>query len=127
MSTPPTNSSNAFDRYQAAAARTANYDMPAIFERLEANPKLLPLLNTALGMAGEAGEFADHIKKVVFHGHELDIDYLLKECGDELWYVSEAVRQLNAKLSTAAGININKLKERYPDGFDEQRSINRGE
>lgn len=119
--------SNAFDRYQEAAARTANMDNAKIIERLQQKPELVGLINDALGVAGEAGEIADHIKKVVYHGHELDIEHLLKECGDEFWYLADIARRLNAKLSRVAGMNIEKLQKRYPDGFDEQKSINRKE
>jgi NTP pyrophosphatase (non-canonical NTP hydrolase) len=120
-----TNQANAFDRYQEAAARTANMDNEKIIKRLQDNPVLLGLLNGALGAAGEAGEIADHIKKVVFHGHDLDVEYLVKECGDDIWYLADILRRLQIKLSHAAGVNIKKLKDRYPDGFDEQKSINR--
>lgn len=122
-----TNQGNALDRYQEAASRTANMDHERIIKRLQDNPQLIPLLNDALGLAGEAGEFADHIKKVVYHGHELDEDYLVKELGDKLWYIADAARNLLYALSTVAGKNINKLKDRYPEGFDEQKSINRAE
>ena len=125
MSTNQTNKTNAFDRYQEAASRTANYDYPKIMARLQERPELIGLINVALGVAGEAGEMADHIKKVVYHGHDLDVEYLLKECGDEFWYLSEAARLLNTKLSKVAAMNIDKLIKRYPDGFDEQKSINR--
>lgn len=116
---------NAFDRYQEAASRTANYDYPKILKRLEEKPELIGLVNVALGVAGEAGEIADHIKKVVFHGHDLEVEHLLKECGDEFWYLAEAARLLHTKLSKVAAMNIDKLQKRYPNGFDEQKSINR--
>jgi NTP pyrophosphatase (non-canonical NTP hydrolase) len=121
------NKLNDLDRYQQAAGRTANMDIERVLERLNNNPQLVALLNDALGLAGEAGEFADHIKKVVYHGHELDEEYLAKELGDKLWYIADAARNLLLALSTVAGMNVNKLKERYPDGFDEQKSINRGD
>lgn len=118
---------NAFDRYQDAAGRTSNYDNDKIIKRLQDNPELVGLVNASLGITGEAGEIADHIKKVVFHGHELDREYLLKECGDELWYLAEITSRLNNKLSNVAAMNINKLAKRYPNGFDEDKSINRAD
>lgn len=125
MSTSQEVKTNAFDRYQEAASRTANLDDSAIVKRLQDNPVLIGLMNGALGATGEAGEIADHIKKVVYHGHELDIDYVVKECGDVLWYISDILNRLDVKLSRSAGVNIAKLKARYPEGFDEQKSINR--
>lgn len=125
MSTNQPNKSNAFDRYQEAAARTANHDHDKIIKRLQDNPEYIELTNYALGIAGEAGEIADAVKKVVFHGHDLQVEEILKECGDELWYIANASRVLKAKLSKIAAMNIDKLKARYPDGFDERKSINR--
>jgi NTP pyrophosphatase (non-canonical NTP hydrolase) len=116
-----------FDTYQQDAARTANQDPHRIITRLKENPELLELTNYALGIAGEAGEIADSVKKVVFHGHDLQVEELLKECGDELWYIANASRVLKTKLSKVAEMNINKLKKRYPEGFDEQKSIHRTE
>ena len=119
------NKGNALDRYQEAAGRTSNIDNDKIIKRLQEKPELVGLINDALGVAGEAGEIADHIKKVVYHGHDLEIEHLLKEVGDEFWYLADMATRLNAKLSKVAAMNINKLKARYPDGFDENRSINR--
>jgi NTP pyrophosphatase (non-canonical NTP hydrolase) len=122
--------SNALDRYQEATGRTANHDFAAIIGRMQDNPVLIELANYALGAAGEAGEIADIVKKVVFHGHPLTqevIGEIVKECGDELWYIARATAALKVKLSKVAGGNIQKLKDRYPEGFDEQKSINREE
>jgi NTP pyrophosphatase (non-canonical NTP hydrolase) len=127
MSTNQANKTNAFDRYQEAAGRTFPANRLEVLERIATEPELLPLINAALGLAGEAGEIADHVKKVVFHGHKLDVEYLLKECGDEFWYLAYAAHALKVKLSKIPGMNIEKLKKRYPEGFDENRSINREE
>lgn len=121
---------NALDRYQEATGRTANDNPEAIIKRLQANPELVELTNYAMGAAGEAGEICDLVKKIVFHGHPLTqevIDELIKECGDELWYISRASAVLKVKLSNVAAKNIQKLKDRYPEGFDEDKSINREE
>lgn len=83
------------------------------------------ILNAALGLAGEAGEFADHIKKYQFQGHDLDKDHLIKELGDILWYVAQAAVGLETTIDEIMERNINKLKARYPDGFEAERSRNR--
>lgn len=83
------------------------------------------LLNAALGLCGEAGEFADGLKKAEFHHHALDADELRKELGDVLWYVALACDALGLKLGDVMGENIEKLRRRYPDGFSSERSINR--
>lgn len=83
----------------------------------------LPILG--LGVAGEAGEVADIIKKVEGHGHELDPAKLGKELGDVLWYVAVTAHKIGIPLSEVASGNIEKLKKRYPEGFSEERSRNR--
>jgi NTP pyrophosphatase (non-canonical NTP hydrolase) len=85
------------------------------------------LLNATLGLAGEAGEFADSVKKLRFHGHALDHDGLVKELGDLLWYVALAANALDIALDEVAERNIAKLKRRYPEGFSEQASREREE
>ncbi len=79
----------------------------------------------ALGLAGEAGEFANIIKKLTAHGHQISKNDLSDELGDVLWYLSEAATACGLELNQIAEMNINKLKARYPEGFSEERSINR--
>ena len=103
--------------YQRQAQRTASPDWK--FEKR--------LIMAALGAAGESGEFADMVKKLVFHAHDLEEDKMLLELGDILWYVTEAAQALGHSLEEVAQANIEKLQRRYPDGFDPERSKNRGE
>jgi NTP pyrophosphatase (non-canonical NTP hydrolase) len=111
--------------YQQLASRTANTDWDLISVRVIRDPRLLPLLNFALGTAGEAGEIADELKKVVFHGHKLDVDKIVKEAGDCMWYLSQLVNLLDVSLEEVGQLNIKKLKERYPEGFSEEASLSR--
>ena len=83
------------------------------------------LINGALGLTGEAGEVSDMIKKHIFHGHDLDRDDLIKELGDVCWYVALISRALGVNLEEVMSLNIEKLKNRYPEGFSEEASINR--
>lgn len=85
-------------------------------------------LNTpgcAMGLAGEAGELIDALKKTIYHGHVFDRAKLLNECGDVLWYLDRLAFRLGFTLDQAATENIRKLQKRYPDGFSEERSRNR--
>ena len=66
-------------------------------------------------------------KKHLFHGHELDRDALIKELGDIAWYLAEGAEALGISLEEVFERNIEKLKKRYPEGFSEERSINRTE
>lgn len=83
--------------------------------------------NGILGMCGEDGECADLLKKHRHQKHELDPEKLLEEAGDVLWYVAETAAGLGVTLEEVAQYNISKLKRRYPEGFDPQRSIHRPE
>jgi NTP pyrophosphatase (non-canonical NTP hydrolase) len=85
------------------------------------------LLNAALGLCGEAGEFADSLKKVEFHAHPLDLDELRKELGDVLWYAALACDALGLRMGDLMAENIEKLRRRYPEGFSSARSIQRAE
>lgn len=100
--------------YQIMAERT---DQPT--------DKLNGLRNAVMGMVGESAETLEHMKKVLDQGHDLDEDKLIEEAGDALWYIAKLARYCGVSLEELAQRNIDKLRRRYPDGFDEERSINR--
>lgn len=102
------------NEYQELASRTANKHDGE-------------LINYGLGVAGEAGEVADLIKKSQFHGHDISKDEVKKELGDVMWYVSNIARLAGLSLEEIAQGNIDKLKRRYPEGFSTERSINRAD
>ena len=83
------------------------------------------LTNGALGLAGEGGEVADMVKKYRYQGHELDCHKTAKELGDICWYIAIASHAIGYDLDTILQMNVDKLKARYPEGFDAERSINR--
>src|SRR5699024_7480893 len=85
------------------------------------------LSNFSMGLSGEVGEVIDNFKKYLYHDHELDRDEIEKELGDVLWYLSSIATVMRMDLSTIADKNIEKLIERYPEGFDEELSKNRKE
>jgi len=98
--------------YQIAAARTLLNIPPR-----EYTAKEIMLIWNALGMAGEAGEAADDIKKAIFHDVGLDHSRIVKELGDLMWYISAICTNLGIPLEVVMALNIEKLKGRYPDGF----------
>ena len=106
-----------FDEYQQAMQRTAG--------PTKSDGGALQL--SALGLCGESGEVADLVKKHIFHGHPLDPIKVAEELGDVLWYVARTCEAINVPLDVVASRNIAKLKNRYPDGFSSERSINRSE
>lgn len=83
------------------------------------------IANGALGLAGEAGEAADLVKKHLFHDHPLDRDKLRSELGDVLWYIATLADAVGLQLGDIAQFNVDKLKARYPEGFSSERSQNR--
>ena len=83
------------------------------------------LMVAALGLAGEAGEFANLVKKMTAHGHPLDPAALEDELGDVLWYLAEAATACGLELGPIGSRNIEKLRERYPTGFNSEDSIHR--
>lgn len=87
--------------------------------------KLDMLVNGVMGLAGEAGECVDLVKKVLFQEHELDEHRLAKELGDVAWYLAVTAYAIDYPLDEVFVGNVEKLKERYPDGFDPERSRNR--
>ena len=94
------------------------------------NPELSEkdvLINGVMGLCGESGEAIDIVKKWLAQGHELDKEKLAKELGDICWYLAETATALGLSLEDIMAANIEKLRRRYPEGFDTQKSINRTE
>ncbi len=94
------------------------------------NPKLDKkdiLINGVMGLCGESGEVIDLVKKHLAQGHELDREKMIDELGDVAWYIAETAAALGADLEEVFSRNIEKLKKRYPEGFDSEASIHRGE
>ena len=83
------------------------------------------LINGVMGLCGESGEAIDIVKKWLAQGHELDREKLAKELGDIAWYLAETATALGLDLDDIFAANIEKLKRRYPEGFDAERSIHR--
>lgn len=107
-----------FNDYQQLAERTARKANDTTEKRF---------INFAFGLAGETGEVIDCLKKILFHGHDLELnqDKLKIELGDCLWYIATLATTAGIALDEIAVANIEKLKARYPEGFSEERSINR--
>ena len=85
------------------------------------------LINGVMGLCGESGEAIDIVKKWLAQGHELDKEKLAKELGDICWYLAETATALDLSLEDIMCANIEKLKRRYPEGFDSARSVTRTE
>lgn len=103
-----------FDEYQKLAARTINRE-------LTPNEKCLHALHL---MAAECGEIHGLFQKS-YQGHEFEGEHLMKEIGDLLWGMAELCEVFGWSLGDVAEMNIEKLKARYPAGFEAERSLHR--
>ena len=105
------------DTYQMEAMRTCNIQCGEQDEMMR---------HAIFGLCSESGEVAGILQKV-FQGHDFDKEHFKKELGDCLWMIAEACTSVGTTLSEIASMNIQKLRERYPDGFDPEKSKNRKE
>lgn len=103
------------NEYQRLAMKTLNPELD----------KKDVLINGVMGLCGESGEAIDIVKKWLAQGHELDKEKLAKELGDIAWYLAETAYALEIPLEDILQANIEKLRKRYPEGFDSRRSIQR--
>lgn len=105
-----------FDEYQISARRTQNHENPAHFQ----------LDHALCGLASEVGEVLGCYQKV-YQGHKLDVSKVIDEMGDVFWFLAELADCIGVSLSTIAARNKEKLEERYPNGFEADKSVNRKE
>lgn len=104
------------NEYQKLAARTINSQLS--YEEQ---------VNHALhGMVGEVGELHSLYQKK-YQGHDFDENHAKKEVGDLLWFIGEYCTAMGWSMDEVAQTNINKLRARYPEGFESDRSLNRVE
>ena len=89
--------------YQNQASKTAIY------------PASVQVLYPTLGLAGEAGEVANKVKKIVRDG-KLDKEAIGSEIGDCLWYIAAICKDLGLKMEDVAQANLDKLRQRQERG-----------
>lgn len=105
------------NEYQEQALRTKN---PELSEKEQ-------IINCVMGLNGETGEITDVVKKWLYQGHPLDKKKLVYEMGDLMWYLGNLAKALGVDLDEVGEFNIEKLKLRYPQGFDAEHSMHRRE
>ncbi len=105
--------------YQALTNKTANCPVLCLYVEKEKEDDefvfRIPAYE-ALGLAGEAGEVVECIKKMCrFNGRDRVkyAEQAKEELGDALWYLAQLARQLGFSLESIAEANIRKLEERY--------------
>lgn len=102
------------NKYQKLAARTINRKLTPTGQEHHA----------LYGMCGEVGELQSLYQKV-YQGHDFDPDHAKKELGDLLWFIAEYCTAKDWDLEEVMQLNIDKLRVRYPEGFDSEHSLNR--
>lgn len=109
-----------FQEYQKLASRTATFDGKQLEHQL---------MYVTLGIAGESGEIAEKVKKIVRNDNgevsDEKRESLKGEIGDVLWYLSQLSRVLGFQLEDAARANIEKLTDRAARGVIKSTGDNR--
>ena len=115
-----------FNKYQTLTAKTAVYSGHQ--EERDLN-KISGLIYTTLGLAGEAGEIANKVKKVIRDDNcilsEATKQKIADEVGDVAWYMSQLTTELNKALDDIAAANIAKLMSRLERGTIQGSGDNR--
>ena len=102
------------NEYQQLASRTMSKDITAA----EAATHALH------GMVSEIGELHGIYQKF-YQGHDMDAEHVRRELGDLLWFIAEYCTANMWLLEDIMQLNIDKLKARYPEGFETEKSLHR--
>lgn len=104
------------NQYQERAARTINKSNNILEQRQHA----------LFGMASEVGEIHGIFQKH-YQGHSINYTELKQEIGDLLWFIAEFCTASGWDMEYIMQMNLDKIERRYPDGFEEKRSVERPE
>ena len=108
---------NDLDVFQEEALRTIRSDLP--YE--------LVCSNMCMGLAGETGETVDIFKKHIYQGKDLDINDVIEEIGDILWYIANLCNVNKITMKECMESNVEKLRKRYPNGFSIKDALERAD
>jgi len=106
--------------YQILAARTESTLPPYLV-----SDAIWRIQHGAIGIATEAGELLDALKKHLYYQRGLDIVNVREELGDVLWYVALVCNAIGVDMGQVMEANIDKLRQRYPEKFTPQLALNR--
>lgn len=106
---------NDLDMFQEEALRSMRNDLP--YE--------LICSNMCMGLAGETGETVDIFKKHIYQGKDLDINDVIEEIGDILWYIANLCNVNKITMKECMESNVEKLRKRYPNGFSIKDALER--
>jgi len=124
---------NEYTKFVDAVTSDESKDFLAFSDRIvnldEKGANIERLLTGAVGINSEGGEIMEIVKKLVFQGkpwNDETVFHLKRELGDVMWYVVQCLIALDSDMEEIIGMNVDKLKARYPGGeFDKWYSENR--
>ena len=124
-----------YTKFVDAVTSDESRDFVAFSDRIvsldEKGANIERLLTGAVGINSEGGEIMEIVKKLIFQHKpwsEETIYHLKRELGDVMWYVVQCLIALDSDMEEIVGMNVDKLKARYPGGeFDPFYSENRQE
>ena len=108
---------NDLDVFQEEALRSMRSDLP--YE--------LICSNMCMGLSGETGETIDIFKKHIYQGKVLDINDVIEEIGDILWYIANLCNVNKITMKECMDANVEKLRKRYPNGFTIKDALERAD
>lgn len=108
---------NDLDVFQEEALRSMRSDLP--YEAI--------CSNMCMGLAGETGETVDIFKKHIYQGKDLDINDVIEEIGDILWYIANLCNVNKITMKECMDSNVEKLRKRYPNGFSVKDALERAD
>ena len=108
---------NDLDVFQEEALRCMRSDLP--YEAI--------CSNMCMGLAGETGETVDIFKKHIYQGKDLDINDVIEEIGDILWYIAKLCNVNKITMKECMESNVEKLRKRYPNGFSIKDALERAD
>ena len=108
---------NDLDVFQEEALRSMRNDLP--YEAI--------CSNMCMGLAGETGETVYIFKKHIYQGKDLDINDVIEEIGDILWYIANLCNVNKITMKECMESNVEKLRKRYPNGFSIKDALERAD
>lgn len=121
---PPTQPTN--DQYIRESNKTdCDYDADVLSRLQSLTENEARIFHAAMGLATEAGEILDAVKKFVFYGKPLDLVNLKEEGGDSFWYLARLAQALGISFEDMMSTNLKKLHARYGGKFTQEKALTR--
>ena len=111
-----------YDEHKELVERTCKKGYDIVLSGAHAH-----FVHMALGIAGEAGELVDAIKKAAIYNKALDVVNVIEELGDLEWYMEGLRASLGITREQVLQANITKLNIRYPEQYTDQAAVDRAD